>query len=252
VRFASLGSGSKGNATLVATADTLLLIDCGFSVKETLRRLATLGLEPEQLDAILVTHEHSDHCSGVARLSRRFKIPVYLTYGTASSGRCEDCYQTHRFNAGDRFEIKDVEVLTVAVPHDAREPCQFRLAAGGQSLGVLTDLGSITSHVVDSYRECTGLLLEFNHDMDMLQRGSYPPQLKRRVGGDWGHLNNVQAAELLQQLSWAGMQHLVVAHISENNNCLDSARDAIVDVLGDTDCVTWANQANGFPWLQLG
>ena len=199
LRFASLGSGSKGNATVVAAGDTVVLIDCGFSLRETRRRLALLGLQPEQLTAILVTHEHSDHSAGVSRLARQCNIPVYLTQGTWNSGRLEGCPEVVCFNCEHRFQIGHLEVEAVAVPHDAREPCQFRLHHAGLSVGVLTDLGSATSHVVERFRGCDALVLEFNHDLEMLHSGGYPAALKRRVAGDWGHLNNQQAAALLQR-----------------------------------------------------
>jgi phosphoribosyl 1,2-cyclic phosphodiesterase len=252
IRFASLGSGSKGNATLVAAAGTLLLIDCGFSLRETERRLALLGVNAGDIDAVLVTHEHSDHCAGVARLSRRHELPVYLTHGTWGSGRLDGCHAVRPFNSGECFTIGDLEVQAVAVPHDAREPCQYRFAHGGRSLGVLTDLGSITPHVVRHYRGCDGLLLEFNHDLDMLMSGSYPPVLKRRVAGDWGHLNNHQAAALLQEIGFEDLHYLVVGHISENNNCRERAADALARVYGELDQrVVWADQGGGFDWLEL-
>ncbi len=251
MRFASLGSGSKGNATLVQAGDTLLMIDCGFSLRETTRRLAVLGLQPQQLDAILVTHEHSDHCSGVAALSRKHEIPVYLTHGTSSAGRCDNCFSTRHLKLGDRFELDCVQVEAIAVPHDAKEPCQYRFFHGGKSLGILTDLGSITPHVVDSYRGCDGLVLEFNHDRQLLQQGVYPYHLKQRVGGDWGHLNNMQAAALLGKIGHPGLRHLVVAHVSEKNNSRGHAEQALLSVLSSLDDVVWADQANGFDWLLL-
>ncbi|MEQ9462287.1 MAG: MBL fold metallo-hydrolase [Haliea sp.] len=252
LRFASLGSGSKGNATVVAAGDTVVLIDCGFSLRETRRRLALLGLQPEQLTAILVTHEHSDHSAGVSRLARQCNIPVYLTQGTWNSGRLEGCPEVVCFNCEHRFQIGHLEVEAVAVPHDAREPCQFRLHHAGRSVGVLTDLGSVTSHVVERFRGCDALVLEFNHDLEMLHSGSYPAALKRRVAGDWGHLNNQQAAALLQQLGMEKLQHLVVAHISENNNCLQRAASALAAVYGPLDeRVVFAAQDRGFDWLRL-
>jgi len=250
--FASLGSGSKGNATLVRTADTLLMVDCGFSMRETTRRLAALGVQAEQIDAILVTHEHGDHCAGVASLSRRFQIPVYLTHGTAGTGRCDGSHSLLCFNSEDSFAIGSLQVKAVTVPHDAAEPCQFRLSSGGRSLGILTDLGSITPHVLDNYRDCHSLLLEFNHDLLMLQAGSYPPALKRRVGGDWGHLNNMQAAQLLRDLGAARPGQLVVAHVSENNNSRQKAEEALLSVLDTLEGVVWAEQAGGFDWLAVG
>ena len=251
MRFASLGSGSKGNATLVQAGDTLIMVDCGFSLRETTRRLDVLGLVPAQLTAILVTHEHSDHSSGVSILSRKHNIPVYLTHGTYGSGRCDNCFSPRHFSPGEHFFIGCLEVKAVAVPHDAREPCQYRFFHQEKSLGVLTDLGSITPHVVDSYRGCDGLVLEFNHDRQMLQEGVYPHHLKRRVGGDWGHLNNHQAASLLQQIDHASLRHLVVAHVSEKNNSQQQAERALLSVLPSLDDVVWADQANGFGWLSL-
>jgi phosphoribosyl 1,2-cyclic phosphodiesterase len=251
LRFASLGSGSKGNSTVVEAGDTLIMIDCGFSLRETLKRLARLGIDPAQLDGILVTHEHTDHSSGVASLSKKFNVPVHLTHGTYASGRCDKAFEYRRFNCHEDFSIGCMSVQPVAVPHDAREPCQFRLTHGSLSLGILTDLGSITPHVVSSYANCDGLLLEFNHDEQMLRDGAYPHQLKRRVGGDWGHLNNHQAARLLEQIDHANLRQLVVAHISEKNNSRELAELALGSVLPSMDRVTWAEQGFGFDWLEL-
>lgn len=251
MRFASLGSGSKGNATLVQAGDALVMVDCGFSLRETTRRLARLDLDPGQLSAILVTHEHSDHSSGVAKLSRKHGIPVYLTHGTADSGRCDGASELRCFNCEERFDIAGLAVQAVTVPHDAAEPCQYRLDYQGRSLGILTDLGCITPHVVESYRGCDSLLLEFNHDTGMLQAGNYPQQLKRRVGGDWGHLNNEQAADLLRQLQASSLNNLVVAHISENNNSRDLAGQALASALESTEQVVWACQLEGFGWLPV-
>jgi len=251
VQFASLGSGSKGNSTLVRAGDTLVMIDCGFSLRETCRRLARLRVDPGQLDAILVTHEHSDHCSGVPALSREFRLPVYLTHGTLGTGRCEGSYELRPFNCEESFAIGALSVKAVAVPHDAAEPCQYRLSWQQSTLGVLTDLGSITPHVVDNFRSCHSLVLEFNHDIPMLRDGPYPPHLKRRVGGDWGHLNNGQAVELLRQIDRARLRHLVVAHVSEQNNSRERAKDALLAVLDSLDGVTFADQVGGFDWLTL-
>ncbi len=251
MQFASLGSGSKGNATLVRSGDTLVMIDCGFSLRETVRRMARLNVDPQQLDAILVTHEHSDHSSGVAALSRKFQIPIYLTHGTFSTGRCDGGYEQRLFNCEDTLAIGTLSIKAVAVPHDAVEPCQYRLSCGQHTLGVLTDLGSITPHVIDNFRSCHSLLLEFNHDLPMLLDGPYPAHLKRRVGGDWGHLNNLQAAELLQQIDGAQLRHLVVAHISEKNNSRSQAERALLSVLGTLERVIFAEQSGGFDWLDL-
>lgn len=251
MQFASLGSGSKGNATLVRSGDTLVMIDCGFSLRDTERRMARLGAAPQQLDAILVTHEHADHSSGVAALSRKFHIPVYLTHGTFRTGRCDGSHAQRLFNCEDNFTIGDLSIKAVAVPHDAAEPCQYLLSSREYTLGILTDLGSITPHVIANFGACHSLLLEFNHDLPMLLEGPYPPHLKLRVGGDWGHLNNQQAVELLRQINCTALRHLVVAHISEKNNSRQLAQDALLSVLESLDRVTFAEQSSGFDWLSL-
>ena len=251
MQFASLGSGSKGNSTLIRVDNTLVMVDCGFSVRETVRRMARLCVDPSQLDAILVTHEHSDHSSGVAALSRKFQIPVYLTHGTSSTGRCDDTFKQCLFDCEDDFRIGSLSVKAVAVPHDAMEPCQYRLSGGGRTLGILTDLGSITPHVIANFRTCHGLLLEFNHDLPLLMEGPYPPHLKERVGGDWGHLNNQQAVDLLAEINHAEMRYLVVAHISEKNNSRQLAEYALLSLLDSLDGVIFADQRDGFDWLNL-
>jgi phosphoribosyl 1,2-cyclic phosphodiesterase len=208
-------------------------------------------VEPAQLDAILVTHEHSDHCSGVAALSRRYGIPVYLTHGTCNTGRCDGSSEQRLFNCEDSFTIGSIGVTAVAVPHDAAEPCQYRLSWGNYSLGILTDLGSITPHVIANFRNCNSLLLEFNHDRQMLMEGPYPQHLKHRVGGDWGHLDNLQAARLLEHVDRSLLRHLVVAHISEKNNTIECAQSALLTVLDSLEGVIFAEQALGFDWLEL-
>lgn len=251
LRFASLGSGSRGNATLVQAGDTCLLVDCGFTIKETERRLACLGLTVADISALLVTHEHSDHIKGVGPLARRHGLSVYSSFGThhavAGGRKSLQGVQWHELRLGRPLMLGTIEVEPVAVPHDAREPCQFVFRYKQQQLGVLTDLGSVTEHVINSYRGCDALLLECNHDVDMLAVGPYPASLKRRVGGNYGHLNNHQAAALLQQLECERLQHLVLSHLSEHNNRPDLALAAISPLL-DNDRIVVASQDAGFGW----
>jgi phosphoribosyl 1,2-cyclic phosphodiesterase len=251
VRFASLGSGSRGNATVLEAGGTLLLVDCGFSVRETDARLARLGISAEQLSAILVTHEHTDHCSGVARLSRRYQLPVYMSHGTWASGRCDEVFRLQHFHSESAFSIGEIDVMPVAVPHDAREPCQFVFRHGDYQFGVLTDLGSITPLVTRHFSGCQGLLLECNHDLQMLSEGPYPPALKQRVGGEWGHLNNDQAAAFLQQMQGPHLQHVVIAHISEKNNDRSRVLAALGAVYDRCSDLCWADQVAGFDWRSL-
>lgn len=251
MQFASLGSGSKGNATVVDCGEQLLLIDCGFSTREVRRRLARLGREPAELTAIVVTHEHGDHISGVGSLARSLGIPVYLSSGTRRAARDLAGVDCREINPQRPFEVDRVSVQPVAVPHDAREPCQFVLSYREHRLGVLTDLGSITEHVVDCYGACDALLLECNHDSAMLRDGPYPWPLKQRVGGDWGHLNNGQAAQLLQRLDTARLQQLVVAHVSEKNNTAELAVEAVSPWIESETRLQLADQEQGFDWIAL-
>lgn len=252
VRIASLGSGSKGNSTVVTDNSTCLLIDLGFSIKETVHRLSRLELRPQDIDAILVTHEHADHIHGVAGFARKFATPVYLTHGTYQPDRMGVLPSLNRVNCHVGFEIGSFAVTPVTVPHDAKEPCQYLLQSGSCVVGILTDLGHVTPHVVEHYRECDVLLLECNHDTDMLANGPYPYPLKQRVGGDYGHLNNHQAAELLSQVNLDRLGHLVISHISEQNNHPELAQKAITQPLQNwSGNLVVADQASGFQWIDI-
>ncbi len=252
MRFASLGSGSKGNGTLVASATTRVLIDCGFTLKDAERRLARMGIEAGQLAAILVTHEHGDHLGGVGRLARRHGVPVYLTHGTARSWRDADGVEVRRFDPDHAFDVGDLHVEPFAVPHDAAQPCQFRLSHQGRQFGVVSDLGHVTPHVVSHLQACDALLLECNHDVAMLADGPYPFSLKRRVGGHFGHLSNLQAASLLRQLDRSRLQHLILTHLSEVNNTPQLARGAILEVLEeDPEWCRCADQSEGMAWCEV-
>lgn len=257
MKLASLGSGSKGNATLVASNDAVLMVDCGFTMRETCARLVAHNIAPEQLAAILVTHEHGDHVQGVLPLARKFGIAVYMSVGTQlamqATGRhnfqgVEICH----VQLGEYFEIAGIGVFPVAVPHDAREPCQYVFSHKGKRLGILTDLGDITPHIIETYRHCDAMLLEFNHDVAMLAEGPYPYSLKQRVGGRLGHLNNQQAAQLLQQVEQQQLQHLVLSHISEQNNHPDLALASAINVGGfEVQRILVADQQQGFDWLSI-
>lgn len=251
LQFSSLGSGSKGNATLVRHNDCLLLIDCGFSLKETQKRLEQMALSGEQLDAIIVTHEHGDHIGGVGPLARKYKVPVYMTPGTWRSKNIGDLPELVLIKSYQAFTIKTVMVTPVAVPHDATEPAQFIFEAGSMRLGLLTDLGSITPHVEMHYQCCDGLILEANHDPLMLASGEYPMSLKQRVGGPWGHLSNQQAADFLERIDCSKLQQLVVAHISQQNNTLALAQAALAEKQGAIQQIHYACQDEGFDWISL-
>jgi phosphoribosyl 1,2-cyclic phosphodiesterase len=252
MRFASIGSGSRGNGTLVQWRDTTLLVDCGFSAREMEARLARLDMSPRDLDAILVTHEHGDHVSGVGVLARKYDIPVWMTVGTATQFSGGTLPVLQHFHGHGRFEIKDIEVEPFTVPHDAREPCQFVFHNGLHRLALLTDTGSITPHIIEMVDGCDGFLLECNHDPSLLQAGPYPRSLKQRVAGRMGHLSNRQAAELLQQMDASRLQHIVAMHLSEQNNTVNLAREALAGALDcEQDWIGIAEQENGFAWREL-
>lgn len=251
LRFASLGSGSRGNATLINWGDQYLLLDCGFSAREAEQRLARFGLAASDLAAILVTHEHADHIKGVAPLARRHQLPVYMTPGTFHSRDLGELPRLNLIEGYAPFALNGLQVTPVAVPHDAREPVQFIFEFAGRRLGILTDLGSITPQVEASYQALDAMVLEANHDPAMLAYGPYPASLKQRVGGLWGHLSNQQAAGFLQRLDCARLQHLVVAHISQQNNSLELTQAALTPATMAVKQITYACQNQGFDWLSV-
>lgn len=257
MRFASLGSGSQGNALIVDAGDTHLLLDCGFSTRETLERLARLSVAAETLNAILVTHEHSDHVAGVFRLARRLDIPVYLSHGTHAAiagGRqtVPECVACHLIDSHTTFSIGDLEINPYPVPHDAREPVQYAFSDGQHRLGVLTDSGAITPHIVEVLGRCDALVLECNHDAQLLSASDYPAMLKRRIAGNLGHLENSQAAELLRRIETKQLQHIVAAHLSQQNNTAVLAARALAEVLNCADdWIGVATQGEGIGWRQL-
>lgn len=252
IRFSSLGSGSRGNATIVEVGSTRIMLDCGFSETRFRQRLARRQLEPSQIDAILVTHEHSDHINGVGVVARKHNIPVYMTRGTAAQEKHGAVSQLNFIDVHDRFSIGDIEIQAYPVPHDAREPVQFVFGDGDLRLGILTDVGSPTQHIIDNLNGCDGLILECNHDVNMLANGPYPEHLKQRVGGDFGHLSNVQAANLLVNLDTGSLQHIVAAHISDKNNTQELAGAALAEALncGESE-IFLAKQEQGLDWLAI-
>jgi phosphoribosyl 1,2-cyclic phosphodiesterase len=257
VRFASLGSGSEGNALLVeaqsGATTTRVLLDCGFSGKEVERRLARLGASAEGLDAILITHEHSDHIGSALTLARKWSIPLYMSWGTARAVGADEADVDLQVLWGDEaVAIGDLSILPYTVPHDAREPLQYVLSNGASRLGVLTDVGTATPHISAVLSGCDALVLECNHDVQMLAGSRYPQSLKARIGGNHGHLNNEAAAEILASLDRSRLRHLVAAHLSQQNNSPELARAAVAGVLGAAPTeVVVASQGEGFAWLSL-
>jgi phosphoribosyl 1,2-cyclic phosphodiesterase len=232
VRVCILGSGSGGNCALVATERTRLLIDAGFSFREIKTRLQKIGEDPKRLDAILITHEHSDHVSGLPVLARKVKRPVFLTPLTESRldwGESEPVLA--RFQAGQRLTIGDIEVDSFTIPHDAVDPVAFCFRAEGVKIALVTDLGYLPDSVKHHVRGCQFLALESNHDLDMLKVGPYPWFVKQRVMSRVGHLSNHAVGEYLNSEFDRVPEVLVLAHLSEQNNHPEIARLTAADAL---------------------
>lgn len=252
MRFASLGSGSKGNSTIVESDTACVMVDCGFGLRNACTRLERIGKSPADLTAIIVTHEHSDHWKGIGALSAKYNIPVYLSAGSLKAKEIRsgealfNCIDSHR-----DFYVGDICIKPVPVPHDAREPIQYILSNGKVQLGILTDLGHFTPHVVSSYSKCDALLLECNYDDDMLLDGPYPRFLKDRVSGMFGHLSNRQAADLLLALDLSRLKTLVIGHISAKNNDVSLIKAAIEPLCGEDIVLSFADQESGSPWMEI-
>jgi phosphoribosyl 1,2-cyclic phosphodiesterase len=254
MRFASIGSGSEGNGLIVEAGTTRVLIDCGFGVRDTVQRLARLGVEPESLSAILVTHEHNDHVGGVPAFAARYEIPVWLTFGTLAivGERFDGMERIYGFDSHDRFAIGEIEVRPFPVPHDAREPVQFVVTDGMFRVGIVTDLGTTTRYVEASLSGCDALVLECNHDPDLLDQCDYPTSLKARISGRFGHLPNDGAAAIVRAIDTSRLQHLIAAHLSRQNNTPAMARAALGDALGcGSEWIGVATQDAGFEWRGL-
>jgi phosphoribosyl 1,2-cyclic phosphodiesterase len=254
MRFASLGSGSQGNALIVEVGATRVMLDCGFGLRDTLMRLARLGVSPETISGVVVTHEHDDHARGVERFATRYATGVWITHGTLRTvgaggrfGARISLVDPHR-----PFAIGDVQLEPFLVPHDAAEPVQYVFGDGARRLGVLTDAGTPTTHMVDTLSGCDALVLECNHDAEMLERGPYPPQLKRRIASRLGHLDNRASAELLARLDRTRLKQVIAAHLSQTNNTPDLARAALAGALNCTPAwIGVADQDSGFGWRQI-
>ena len=259
LRFKSLGSGSSGNATVVEAGSGAhvkrLLIDCGLKPKVLLERLGHAGLCVQQIDAIFITHEHSDHIGCARQLALRHRTPVWMSAGThlavgERAGESDFDGMLRLAQDGIPIDLGELQITPFTVPHDAREPLQLRCSDGNRRLGVLTDLGHATAHVLAHLAGCHALLLECNHDAELLASGTYPAFLKRRVAGRFGHLSNVDAAQIAKSLDHAGLNHVIAAHLSRQNNRPELAREAVAFALGRAvSQIAVATQDEGCDWI---
>lgn len=229
------------------------MIDCGFGIRETEQRLARLHVLPEQIDAIVVTHEHQDHIGGVFKFAQKHGIAVWLSFGTFQATKnvprglnvsfCRD---------SETFTVKDLQLHPFTVPHDAREPLQYAVNDGRTKLGILTDIGQSTPHVIEKLGGCDGLVLECNHDSQMLAESNYPYSLKERIGGMYGHLSNQVSSDILKAIDQSRLRKVVGAHLSRRNNRLDLAYQALAGAINPNDTeISIACQDQGFGWIGL-
>ena len=228
LRFCSLASGSRGNALLVESSDTLLLIDCGLPLRTLEERMLAVGRSPDDIEAVLVTHEHGDHVSGLGPLLRKIRRPIWATHGTGRAIR--DVDEFHHVRYGRDFSIGSIRICPFPVPHDAREPVQYRFEANGLRLGVLTDTGDISSYVHRTLDGVDALAVEFNHDLGSLNSGPYPDRLKARVGSRLGHLNNAQAADLVAAIDRERLRWVIALHVSQKNNSPAQVDDSMAEL----------------------
>jgi len=250
-RFASLGSGSRGNGTVVDIGGEMILVDCGYTLRQAEARLARLDVRPADLSAVLVSHEHSDHASGVGALAYKYALPVFASYGTLNSaGKSGSTLLGSAINTHTSFAIGSVEVQPVVVPHDAREPTQFVFEHDGTKIGVISDLGCITPFVVEQYQDLDGLFMESNYDFNMLTRGRYPERVKRRIASDLGHLSNEQSAEFLNAVANPGLR-VVVGHVSEENNHPELLTEVFSSLARQVAELAFATQELGVGWTGI-
>jgi phosphoribosyl 1,2-cyclic phosphodiesterase len=257
MRFCSLGSGSTGNATLVeggaGSRPTRVLVDCGFPLRELESRLLRAGVAIDALDAVFVTHEHGDHVGCALSLARRHGVALWMSRGTHRAIGEPEAPGLRFARDGEAIDIGDLRLLPYTVPHDASEPLQVTVTDGAVRLGLLTDAGSSTPHLLRQLASCQALMLECNHDRDMLAASSYPASLKARIAGRHGHLANDTAADILAECLHRGLRHVVAAHLSERNNTPAIAAGLLAGVLGTSihDIVV-AHPRDGFGWLDVG
>ena len=257
LRFKNLGSGSTGNATVVegrsGSQVRRLLIDCGFGIRQLQARLAQAQLQIEDLDAVFITHEHSDHIGCALAVALRYRIPVWMSHGTHAALGAPDFDGMLRVaHDMEAIDLGAFEARPFTVPHDAREPLQLRCSDGAHCLGVLTDLGHASDHVLQQLQGCHALMIEANHDPEMLQASRYPLFLKRRVGGPYGHLANRATADILRAVRHPGLQRVVAAHLSAQNNAPGLAQQALAPALEwPAEAIAVASPTTGTPWLAV-
>jgi phosphoribosyl 1,2-cyclic phosphodiesterase len=254
IQICMLASGSRGNSIYVSDGETSVLVDAGLSGVELERRMNSQNINAADIDAIIVSHEHSDHIQGVGVLARRYNLPVYIsheTYNTASS-QLGSIKHVNHFSCGTEFCINQLKIRPFSISHDASDPAGFTLGCNGQKVGIATDLGIVTAMVRQHLKNCSCLIIEANHDVAMLEDGPYPWSVKQRVKGRTGHLSNESSRELLMDIMHDKLSHVILAHLSETNNTPEKAFRAVTERLPNSCLnISVATQSTASPIIQL-
>lgn len=246
--FASLGSGSEGNSFLVKTDKTIFMVDCGFNYKETENRLSELGLTFSDINHILITHEHEDHMRAIKMIIKKEKIQISCSYGTAKKIGIVD--EVNIINPGDIVVDNDLQVEVVPVPHDAREPCHYVFKKDTLKIGIITDFGSLTPKIIESYSNLNYLVVEANHDANLLMKSSYPTILKNRIFGKLGHANNDLTFDLISQIKKDKLKKIIFCHLSKQNNQKEIIKHTVKEYFDKFQC-EFISQENIFNWSEI-
>jgi len=246
--FASLGSGSEGNSFLIKTDKTIFMVDCGFNYKETENRLSELGLTFSDINHILITHEHEDHMRAIKMIIKKEKIQISCSYGTAKKIGIVD--EVNIINPGDTLIDNDLQVEVVPVPHDAREPCHYVFKKDTLKIGIITDFGSLTPKIIESYSNLNYLVVEANHDANLLMKSSYPTSLKNRIFGKLGHANNDLTFDLISQIKKDKLKKIIFCHLSKQNNQKEIIKHTVIEYFDKFQC-EFISQENIFNWSEI-
>jgi phosphoribosyl 1,2-cyclic phosphodiesterase len=246
--FASLGSGSEGNSFLIKTDKTIFMVDCGFNYKETVNRLSELGLTFSDINHILITHEHEDHMRAIKMIIKKEKIQISCSYGTAKKIGIVD--EVNIINPGDIVVDNDLQVEVVPVPHDAREPCHYVFKKDTLKIGIITDFGSLTPKIIESYSNLNYLVVEANHDANLLMKSSYPTSLKNRIFGKLGHANNDLTFDLISQIKKDKLKKIIFCHLSKQNNQKEIIKHTVKEYFDKFQC-EFISQENIFNWSEI-
>ncbi len=253
MEFCSLGSGSSGNCFIISQNKSKIIVDAGFSLLELESRMAIKKINPSEITSIFLTHEHDDHSKGAFIFAEKYNKPVYMTYGTSKmcQKKIKKSYKLniHLFYPLDMIDLNDLKIYTIPVPHDAREPVQFKFESRNKTLAIITDLGFGNKELINSIQHIDALILESNHDLNLLNQSRYPKNLKDRIRGNYGHLSNEESLEILKKLNLDNLKWLGAAHLSKENNSPELVRDSWKKVFKDK--INIIDSDCGMPWVSI-